>query len=234
MRPELLKIAEAMGEAARASLAAVDAATFLPEPGTTMSEYTDELQRLRAENDRLRASNEQLRVSGGVTAVGTTVWKNTTDQTVKFKLFKGPGPAKTAWQHVEIKPGESVALSSEYDRAIQTTDRTGIVIGGHAPLLVKMGAPPPDVHFSLVRSHEQGVAEAKLKGHGVVGEPVSLDALAAIQARMDRQDAEAKELAAKVAAKDAEKDASERRIRELEAALVKAKAEAEAPKAEAG
>lgn len=77
----------------------------------------------------------------------STRWKNPTEHTVKFKVLVEAGQ----FQHVEIKPGEVKELPSSWDRAIHDV-RGGVVMGGHAPQLVREGQQATPVHSSITES----------------------------------------------------------------------------------
>lgn len=78
-----------------------------------------------------------------------SVWRNPTKDKVRFPLPVGsarPMGRKpttrleaTGCRIVEVAPGETITLESQYDNAIRTVSASNAVIGGYAPQLVKEG-----------------------------------------------------------------------------------------------
>lgn len=77
-----------------------------------------------------------------------TIWKNPTSDTVTVNLFLERGRPR---EKIVFKPGEEVQVRAEFDSAIRY-ERNGVVMGGHAPQLVKVGEAPIPVHSSIVEA----------------------------------------------------------------------------------
>ena len=89
-----------------------------------------------------------------------TFWKNPTSKPVIVDLYVGaenvPPPARAYRRgerhqaHLRIRwaPGETKALPSIYDSAIHDV-RNGVVVGGHAPQLVRTDAPDMPVSDAI-------------------------------------------------------------------------------------
>lgn len=109
----------------------------------------------------------------------TTTWRNDTAATQMFKIHGNHGyklenmergVPREPVQTVILKPGESIQLPSHLDRAIQTIgsclegcpntyctgDHGGIIIGGMAPMLTKVGRT-----ISVERAKDIDPAEAE-------------------------------------------------------------------------
>jgi hypothetical protein len=90
-----------------------------------------------------------------------TTWKNTNDKAASFRLLthekrRGKHPkfgadAKgSVFLKIEIAPGESKQLPSEYDQAIRKVcPKTGQIVGGLCPWLTKVGEEKVVIHTSL-------------------------------------------------------------------------------------
>jgi hypothetical protein len=93
-----------------------------------------------------------------------STWRNDNDRTAVFKLLTDKKITKNSsrrmnngepvqgsiFLNVKIEPGESKQLPSEYDQAIRTVSpKTGQVVGGLCPWLVKVGEEDIVVHVSL-------------------------------------------------------------------------------------
>lgn len=76
--------------------------------------------------------------------LGTTNWKNPTDEEVHLRLFLAPGQFET----YKIAPKGSAAIPSQFTGAIHQC-RNGLVVGGYAPQLVREGQTER-VHPALV------------------------------------------------------------------------------------
>ncbi len=91
-------------------------------------------------------------------------WKNNNNVTAKMRLLthekktgrpNGRHQDSTKCQasvflRIELPPGETIELPSEYDQAIRTVStRTGEVIGGLCPWLTKIGEENVTIHSSL-------------------------------------------------------------------------------------
>jgi len=88
-------------------------------------------------------------------------WKNNNTDTANFKLLmdnKRPGSDSrhgvdckaSVFLPVRLEPGQSIKLPKEYDQAIRKVcPKTGQVVGGLCPWLVKVGEEDIVVHSSL-------------------------------------------------------------------------------------
>lgn len=72
-------------------------------------------------------------------------WLNPTGDRLDFKVFDRPG----VFFRVVIEPGATVELPREWRGAIHTTNEHGVVIGGYAPQLVRVGAEGVHKHPAL-------------------------------------------------------------------------------------
>lgn len=70
-----------------------------------------------------------------------STWQNPTEQTVTFRVWRGPESSQKPWLYLSIPPGQERSFPSEYDDSIHTKDKNGIIVGGLAPQLVKKGVP---------------------------------------------------------------------------------------------
>ncbi len=149
----------------------------------------------------------------------TTRWKNPTDKTVSLSFHRDRGvrPHK-----VTIEPGKEVVLNGEYDGAIHQV-HNGLVVGGMAPQLVKVGVEALPVTSTL------GLAEAREAAGRATGE---LDEMRREMESFKREGMEAIEDARRqaIAARDiadstvADLAKANSRAAELEAELVKLRA----------
>jgi hypothetical protein len=90
-----------------------------------------------------------------------STWKNTNDKKATFRLLtnekragkhpkEGANCKGSVFLRVEIEPGQTRTLPSEYDQAIRKVDqKTGQVVGGLCPWLTKTGEEEIVVHKSL-------------------------------------------------------------------------------------
>jgi hypothetical protein len=79
----------------------------------------------------------------------TTKWKNELDVVQVIHLFIPTGNGiSNLKKKITFQPGEEKELPSEYDNAIHTLDKSGMIMGGLAPLLTKVGVSEP-IHPSL-------------------------------------------------------------------------------------
>lgn len=105
-----------------------------------------------------------------------TRWHNPTKdtQTVKVLRYRGTHPKSRADWHETVayvfKPGDTKDLPSEYDRAIHICDATNktVILGGLAPLLVKVGSNETlsegvDVELQALKEQEKQIAVAMLQ-----------------------------------------------------------------------
>ena len=91
-------------------------------------------------------------------------WKNNNTVPAKFRLLtheKRTGRPNSRHQDsakcqasiflkIELEPGQTIELPSEYDQAIRTlSSRTGEVVGGLCPWLTKIGEENVTLHSSL-------------------------------------------------------------------------------------
>lgn len=88
-------------------------------------------------------------------------WKNTNNVVARFKLLTdkkrkgihkrfGADCQASCFLVVEIQPGQTKSLPSEYDQAIRkVSPKTGQVVGGLCPWLTKIGEEDVVVHKSL-------------------------------------------------------------------------------------
>ena len=144
--------------------------------------------------------------------VQQTEWQNPTLHAVAFDIFYGPGKPK---EFVEVKPGDSVMVPSQYDNAIQTI-RDGVIVGGKAPQLVARGRKEVPMHDALARAAAQGDVEREmLKQTGTTAGSLSFD----MGAQLMKQANEAKEESAKMKATN---EALMARLAALEAREMKA------------
>lgn len=58
---------------------------------------------------------------------------------ISAKLWRGPENIKDPWVYVEFPPDQEVTLPSDFDSAIQTVDKSGTIVAGKCPQLVKKG-----------------------------------------------------------------------------------------------
>lgn len=69
-----------------------------------------------------------------------TVWINPTPHVLRAKIWRGPENHIEPWVYFEFLPGLEVIVPSEYDDALQMLHpKTGKIIGGKCPQLVKKG-----------------------------------------------------------------------------------------------
>jgi hypothetical protein len=124
-----------------------------------------------------------------------TVWKNPTPDKIVFDIFLGPGKPGQTHDFYHVAPGGEVTVPSMYDQAIRETTAEGIVIGGKAPRLLKIGEKPGDV--SLDKS---------LTGEAVVDPAVKakLDAALAENEKLKFANAEGREAFEKLHAQHTE------------------------------
>lgn len=85
-----------------------------------------------------------------------TKWENPTKDTVRVKVLVEAG----RHEKVEFKPGEVHSLPSSMDKAIHDV-RNGIVMGGLAPQLRKVGVAPLPVHSSITEAAAGAVHHAE-------------------------------------------------------------------------
>ncbi len=116
-----------------------------------------------------------------------TTWKNPTEHTARFRLYRGPG--RKPFDAVEIPAGAERQLDGIHDQAIQTTHH-GVVTGGLAPQLVRVGEATPKVHTAILDADEAGELERRTAGRRA-GAPVSLDQVAEMRARIERIESQA-------------------------------------------
>ena len=110
-----------------------------------------------------------------------TTWRNPTDHEVRFSIFEGPGRVAK----MKVPPGNSVALPSVYDDAIQTV-REGVIVGGLAPQLEPQGREKFPMHVALARAAEMGETERQLmRSTGTTAGAMSLDFAAQLQKQND-------------------------------------------------
>jgi hypothetical protein len=65
-----------------------------------------------------------------------TKWRNPTGEPVRIEIFL----SIARWAQITIPPGAEVEIPSAYDRAIHQVDAHGVVVGGLAPQLRRVGA----------------------------------------------------------------------------------------------
>jgi len=147
----------------------------------------------------------------------STIWKNPTTHTARIKLYVGDGRTRknggkgTAYGLLEIPPGESRSVSSEYDEAIQTT-RDGVVVGGLCPWLEKNGVEPR-IDPRLIAKEELQTAKATAVAVG--------EQNAALEASLEAERSERRALADKLAEEQAARAAVEKRLAEERTAMEK-------------
>ncbi len=125
--------------------------------------------------------------------VQQTEWHNPTPHTVAFDIFYGPGKPKEA---VQVKPGDSVMVPTQYDSAIQTV-RDGVIVGGKAPQLVARGRKEVPMHDALARAAAQGDVEREmLKQTGTTAGSLSFDMGAQLLKQVNEAKAEADQMKA--------------------------------------
>lgn len=123
-----------------------------------------------------------------------STWKNPTQHVQRFEIFENSGLPPT---RIEIKPGEiDDTIPSIYDNAIRTV-RDGVVVGGLAPLLVKVGETAIPVHAAISRSAAMGDEERKLlEMTGSTAGGLSLNNAVALQAKNEELEKKLAEQAA--------------------------------------
>lgn len=104
-----------------------------------------------------------------------STWRNDNDKPAVFKILTDKKVTKnnsrrmnngeqcqgSIFLNVIIQPGETKQLPSEYDQAIRTVSpRSGQVVGGLCPWLVKVGEEDVVVHISLDYKASMMEAEA--------------------------------------------------------------------------
>lgn len=124
-----------------------------------------------------------------------TTWKNNNDQKAIFKLvtdktLAGSHPKFGAdckavhFLLVEIEPGKSKRIPTEYDQAIRTVNpKTGQVVGGLCPWLTKVGEEDIVVHKSLDYKAAWQEQEVQEVAQAMKKEQDLRDALAEIEKR---------------------------------------------------
>lgn len=85
-----------------------------------------------------------------------TKWENPTKDLVRFKVLVEAG----RHENVEFKPGEVRDLPASWDKAIHDV-RNGIIMGGFAPQLKKVGVAPMPVHSSITEAAAGAVHHAE-------------------------------------------------------------------------
>jgi hypothetical protein len=160
-----------------------------------------------------------------------TEWTNPTKHLIKLEIFTGEG--RDPFIRIEIPPGETTLLPSQFDNTIQSVDASGVIQSGLAPQLIKNGERRPmhaalDPALTAVREAEDKAAEAaRIRAEADAATMRANAERDRSLAEIKRQEAEAEAEAAKRAADDA----AAKGKAEAEA---KAKAKAERDAAKAG
>ena len=85
-----------------------------------------------------------------------STWENPTKDTVRFAVLVEAG----RHEKIEIPPGGKKDLPTSWDKAIHDV-RNGIIMGGLAPQLRKVGVAPMPVHSSITEAAAGAVHHAE-------------------------------------------------------------------------
>jgi hypothetical protein len=120
-------------------------------------------------------------------------WTNNNDQTAVFRLLThekrpgnhrqfGPDCQASLFLPVTVEPGQTIKLPSVYDQSIRkVNEKTGQVVGGLCPWLVKTGEEDIIVHRSLDYKAAFLQEEAKELVEGMKKENELREALATLE-----------------------------------------------------